>query len=392
MQSRLARLLSLVAVTVLVTAFPGVSSAKSAAPKCFGKTATIVSNAATINGTPGADVIVAGGGNNKINAGNGNDRVCAGGGIDGVKGGGGNDMIDGGAGSDGTPQCVGNVFIDGGAGNDTIKGGSGDNCYKGGAGADKLTGGANDDYMLGGTGSDKLDGGANGNPLTSTALGDTASFRDLPASVTANLSTGTATSGGDTDTLTNMENLFGTSHDDTLVGGGSGAGSTPNGLEGWLGDDTLEGNGGFVQIAAYLFAPGPVTVDMGNPAGGVAGSATGAEGNDTLSHITGVAGSQFADDITGGNILFGGGGADTINAGPSNDTIFADGRGPDPSDGNDVVNAGAGNDTVFGSGGDDDLDGGGGTDNGDGGGGTDTCKNFEHDGAGGGTGPSTCEA
>jgi len=221
-----------------------------------------------------------------------------------------------------------------------------------------------------------MNGGANGNPLTTNALGDTASFIDLPAAVEANVTTGKATSGSDTDTLTNVENLFGSQFNDTLTGNAS-AGATPNGLEGWLGDDTLKGNGGFVEIAAYLFAPAAVTVTMGS--GNSNGSSSGGEGNDTLIGITGIAGSNFNDTLTGGNILFGAGGDDHITGGPSNDTIYGDGRSPDPTDGNDTVDAGAGNDNVFGAGGDDNLDGGGGTDAGTCGAGTDVGKNFEVD-------------
>src|SRR5205807_2494143 len=151
---------------------------------------------------------------------------------------------------------------------------------------------------------------------------------------------------------------------------------------GGLGDDTLNGGGGLIEIAAYLLAPAGVTVNMGIP-GQQNGSATGGEGNDTLMNITGVAGSNFDDTITGGNILFGGGGNDSITAGASNDIIFGDAQTPATSDGNDTISAGDGNDSVTGGGGNDNMDGGAGTDAGDGGPGTDTCKNFETSPSGG---------
>src|SRR5205823_14103915 len=90
-----------------------------------------------------------------------------------------------------------------------------------------------------------------------------------------------------------------------------------NGLEGWLGDDTLDGNGCLAAVAAYLLAPAAVTVTQAGP-GNSPGSSSGGEGNDTLKAIAGVAGSNFDDTITGGNLLFGGCGKDTITGGPTN--------------------------------------------------------------------------
>jgi Ca2+-binding RTX toxin-like protein len=398
MRSKIGRALLLATATFLVTGYVAMPAVHAAAtPKCFGKSATIVSSKATINGTSHADVIVATGkGKHTINGKGGNDLLCGGAGTDNVAGGAGNDKINGGAGDDGSFLCLpgSKVWLNGGAGNDVVLGGAGNNCLQGGPGDDILVGGPADDLLMGGPGSDHLNGGSNGNPLTTSALGDTASFIDLPASVNADLTKGTAKSGSDSDTMKNIENLFGTQFGDTLTANSNCFATNPpsiNGLEGWLGDDTLDGNGCQLAVAAYLLAPAGVTVSQSGP-GNSPGSSSGGEGNDTLKSIAGVAGSQFDDTITGGNILFGGGGNDTINApGSTNDTIYGDGRSPAPSDGNDTINAGGGNDTVFGGGGNDNLDGGAGTDGVDAGAGTDTCKNFETGPGGTGT-PVGCEA
>ena len=113
------------------------------APRCAGKTATIVGTNARdrLKGTSRADVIVGLGGNDTISGLGGNDVIC---------GGAGNDKISGGGGSDRTY---------GEAGNDTLSGGDGKDKLSGGAGADKLSGGDGKDSLSGGDGKDRLSGG-----------------------------------------------------------------------------------------------------------------------------------------------------------------------------------------------------------------------------------------
>ena len=69
---------------------------------------------------------------------------------------------------------------------------------------------------------------------------DTASYESSPAGVTVDLSTGSA-SGGDAegDSLSNIEDVTGSDHSDTLTGDDS-----DNILNGLGGDDTLTGGGG----------------------------------------------------------------------------------------------------------------------------------------------------
>src|SRR5919106_6084614 len=76
---------SAVALAALTIAIP-TQAAGGGAPKCFGKTATIVGTNGRdrIDATNQADVIVARGGNDMIQANEGKDRVCGGGGHEAV--------------------------------------------------------------------------------------------------------------------------------------------------------------------------------------------------------------------------------------------------------------------------------------------------------------------
>ncbi len=121
--------------------------------------------------------------------------------------------------------------------------------------------------------------------------------------------------------------------DDTLVSGS--------------GDDTFDaGEGGETSgdTVSYDAADAGVTVDL------VAGTATG-DGSDTLVGVENVAGSDFADSITGDgndNVLLGGLDIDTIVGGDGADTI-------DGGDGNDVLTGGLGPDLIDGGAGDDTI-------------------------------------
>ncbi len=114
---------------------------------------------------------------------------------------------------------------------DILYGSEGDDSLAGAGGDDTLEGGAGDDVLEGGLGADILAGGDG----TDTATYDTSS-----AGVTVDLAAGTA-SGGDAagDTLSGIENLRGSAHDDVLKGDDG-----TNILSGGVGTDALEGGGG----------------------------------------------------------------------------------------------------------------------------------------------------
>lgn len=124
-----------------------------AAPRCKGRTATIVGTgrAERIVGTAGDDVIVALGGSDRIRAGGGDDLVCAGGGHDDVRAGAGDDRVLGQGGAD---------VLRGQAGNDVLLGGGGRDKLLGQGGNDRLLGqGGRGDVLVGGGGADRLGGG-----------------------------------------------------------------------------------------------------------------------------------------------------------------------------------------------------------------------------------------
>jgi hypothetical protein len=110
---------------------------------CNGLPATVVSNASTVNGTAGVDVIVGGPASQVIYGNGGNDVIC---------GAGGNDVVNGGDGSD---------FLSGEGGMDMVIGGPGNDIERGGDLADKVGGGANDpgnDQLFGDGGNDQCFG------------------------------------------------------------------------------------------------------------------------------------------------------------------------------------------------------------------------------------------
>ncbi|WOD12976.1 peroxidase family protein [Pseudomonas sp. NyZ704] len=115
-----------------------------------------------IQGTNGNDVIVAGGGDDTVWGGDGDDRIEAGYGVDLINGGAGDDIITN-AGTD-----IGEVdMLKGDEGNDVIHGGSGMALIFGGDGNDflitgpdgsEIRAGEGDDFLLGGDGQDILFG------------------------------------------------------------------------------------------------------------------------------------------------------------------------------------------------------------------------------------------
>ncbi|WP_342241333.1 calcium-binding protein [Inquilinus sp. OTU3971] len=130
---------------------------------------------------------------------------------------------------------AGNDTLEGGDGNDELKGGSGNDAVLGGDGDDVLAGNGGADTLFGSVGSDTLDGG----------LGvDIADYTYSDASVAVGLANGqdagTASGGwAEGDTLTAIETVVGSGHDDTLSGN-----RDDNNLQGGGGTDTLDGNRG----------------------------------------------------------------------------------------------------------------------------------------------------
>lgn len=235
-------------------------------------------------GGTGNDTLSGGAGNDFLNGGDGDDSLVGGDGDDDIFGAWGNDLIQGGAGAD---------ILDGGAGADTAsyssstaavrvnlttgKGAGGDaqgdtfisvehltgsayadnlvgddrshNILNGNAGDDNLYGLAGNDTLRGGDGDDRLTGGTGADRLDGGAGTDLASYSDSTKGVNVNLTTGVGRSGdAEGDTLTNIENLYGSQFNDVLAGDKndnviSGYDGNDH-LYGYAGNDTLRGGAG----------------------------------------------------------------------------------------------------------------------------------------------------
>jgi len=264
--------------------------------------------------------------------------------------------------------------------NDTLTGDDEDNSLNGGKGKDLLLGGLGDDTLKGGAGNDTLQGGGGF---------DYADYGESPLAITVNFATGTASGGDDNDSLSSIEGVYGSffndvltgdtndnsmhggDGDDRLIGGGgendfldggfgndfidaSGSESSllsggdgndflmgsrdgSDFMQGGLGNDILIGDvgNGFDQ-AYYSSAPAAVLVNL------VTGTASGGDGNDSLSSIEGVFGSFYNDIIIGNasdNGLVGWEGNDVLDGGSGNDTLRGEA-------GNDTLRGGVGNDSA----------------------------------------------
>ena len=310
---------------VVCVAVLGAGGASAQAAKC------------TQKGTGGPDVLK---GTNK------KDVLCGKGGADVLIGKGGNDVLKGAAGEDTITGKTGNDSLAGGAGNDTLSGGKGNDKLKGQGGTDiagfadspsavevdigggTATGNGNDtlvtietvigspgdDRMLGGPGPDELSGG-DGNDRLIGRGGDDAlkgqggtdstSYADFAGPINASLRAGTVIGDG-TDSVAGIEDLTGTSADDTIEGDGAN-----NELDGGGGTDTL----------SFAGAPGDVVADIGD--GGV-----NQDGNDLVHNFENLVGSAHADRLVGGP------GENLISGGPGDDTLIGLG-GNDRLDGQD---------------------------------------------------------
>ena len=186
--------------------------------------------------------------------------------------------------------------------------------------ADILVGDANANIFMGGAGADAINGGAGA---------DGAWYLNSSAAVQINLLAGTV-AGGDAagDVLTGIENLAGTSFDDTLTGD-----ALANTLEGSFGNDTINGGDGADTIyggVASANAPlagsnnaaqadklygGNGNDNMSTAANDAGSTVFGEVGNDTIVVVNGVGDGGIGNDrvsVTGAGIGYGGEGDDVL--------------------------------------------------------------------------------
>ncbi len=324
----LTRLTRLVGCLVAVCALALVTAGAADAAKC------------TKKGKRGVDVLK---GTKK------RDVLCGKGGDDLIIGKGGNDVLKGGGGNDALTGKAGDDSLSGGPGDDTLTGGSGNDKLKGQDGTDmagladsasgvvvdlaagtatgdgddtlltveNVTGSAFDDVLHGDAGANGLSGGDGNDALVGMAGDDTlagqggvdsTTYAPIANPVNADLRTGTVTGDG-TDTISGIENLTGSAHDDTIVSDGA--------------DNLLDGGAG-LDTVSFAGAPAGVDADLG------ASGATG-DGTDTLVGFEDLTGSGNADRLAGdaaGNRIDGAGGDDTL-IGAGGDDQLAGGTGAD---------------------------------------------------------------
>jgi Ca2+-binding RTX toxin-like protein len=122
-----------------------------------------------VAGEKGNDYIALDGGNDWADGGEGNDTINGGDGDDIALGKGGNDDLSGGKGADQLFGGDGNDHVSGDAGDDKVYGGAGNDTVSGDAGKDEVHGEGGNDKLDGGAGDDHLDGGAGNDELNGGA-------------------------------------------------------------------------------------------------------------------------------------------------------------------------------------------------------------------------------
>jgi Ca2+-binding RTX toxin-like protein len=216
---------------------------------------------------------------------------------------------------------------------------------------DVLTGDKFDNWLYGGDGDDFLQGGLGNDTLSGSTGNDTASFADLKSGITLTLfwSDGVAEymNGkiAEQDILQSIENVIGTAKDDFITGD-----DFDNIIEGGLGNDYLDGDGGNNTVS-FASSKAAVTVDLLIQDGVTAQNTKGA-GIDTLVNFSNIIGGFGADTLIGDhgdNKLFGGAGNDLLIGNWGNDELYG-------GDGNDILIGGKGADQLFGGAGIDTAD------------------------------------
>lgn len=237
-----------------------------------------------------------------------------------IDGGGGNDVIFCGSGADYAWGGDGLDVIYGESGSDEMNGAAGDDWLMGGSGDDELDGDEGNDLLIGGSGNDSLDGGSGT---------DTANYGDSDSGVTVNLAAGTGQGGtAQGDTLTEIENVDGSDHDDELTGD-----QFDNKLHGGGGNDILTGGGGADSLwggygndtASYQDSWEGVVVSLMSQIG------HGGDAEGDMLWVENLTGSAHADELTGDdddNTLTGLEGDDTLDGGKGIDKMLG-GAGDD---------------------------------------------------------------
>ena len=331
----------------------------------------------TINGLAGQDRLFGESAANSINGGDDNDNIFGGAGADILNGDNGedyfegdvgSDSIDGGSGDDGVGyysattainvNLVTGVVADGQGGTDDLSGieeiyasSFADTLIADNAAADSYR------YFEGRGGADTITGGTGYDIVSYFSDFDETNLRN---GIVANLATGTVRDGfGDTDVISNIEEVEGTRFSDVFTGNGQ-----DNVFRPFFGSDLINGGAGEDRVNYagdfhYAIRNNIPVRSVGIDADLALGRIVDLEGRiDKVTGIEDVTGSRLGDQIrgdannnllqgiAGDDLLVGRGGADNLQGGSGNDNLLG----------------GAGNDTIAGEAGDNVLLGGAGAD------------------------------
>ncbi len=304
----------------------------------FADTLTGDANANSIFGNDGDDTLTGNGGADTLSGGNGNDLLIGNAGGDTLVGGAGTDTATYAASAAGVAVALTGTITSGGDG-------AGDSLSQienliGSAFGDTLIGDGGANSLVGSDGDDTLYGAGGGDSLVGGAGSDTAGYGATGTAVAIDLAAGTA-SGGEAagDTFSSIENIIGSTGDDTLFGDSGANVLTGNDGNDWLdgkgGNDTLSGGAGSDNVyggagtntldggadfdnLVYVDATAGVVINL------AAGTASSADRSDTISNFEGVIASSFDDTITGSDNnddIAGEGGNDTIDGGAGTDSV-----------------------------------------------------------------------
>ena len=343
--------LLVLALAVLPARASAVVEATGANARCQGQPATITGTASddVLRGTAGDDVIAGLGGDDVITGLDGSDTICGGPGGDRIDAGPGRtDAIFAGDGADRVEAGPGfQDIVYAGAGSDVVHGGRGRNLLIAGPGRDRMYGSSHydtfespgrrwdgdRDLFVGRGGRDSFAADPGNDIFKGGGGKDRVSYFDAPSGIRMDLQAGTSVGDG-RDTLSSIEHVFGSRHDDVIRGT-----QRRNELSSSTGDDRVYGLGGNDDV---FDDGGRDHLDGGG-------------GDDRISS-SGCSGSsdgptQCQMDPPLPDRLIGGPGNDQIGSGPGEDEISGNG-------GNDWLFGGDGADSLFGGDGDDTLEGG----------------------------------
>jgi Ca2+-binding RTX toxin-like protein len=349
--------------------------------------ASVITNALTITGSSGANVIVSGSGADVIHGGGGADQISAGAGNDSVDYNGTETSIDGGSGVNtlvmiasgsvdlaASDQTVGDlvnvssfqnvdasalssaVSILGSASANTITGGAGDDVIDGRGGADVVdAGGGSDIVTLRGV-ETSIDGGS-GQDKFIVAAGVTLSAVDFSVAAGADQTSGDAVSvrnfeSLDASALSNALTITGSTGANTIV-----TGSGADAIDGHGGADAISAGGGADSVA-YWGSEQSIDGGAGSDTLVLHAAATvDLSAADQTTDATTVTGFENVDAslLSSGVVLTGSSSANTLTGGSGDDTIHGGG-------GTDVIFAGGGDDIVDYNGTETSIDGGFGSD------------------------------